>query len=441
MIRCDSGTDSTVWMGEGVFYLGSIFVLSVKAYDMPCGSHRVFIMDRMQDEQYMRRAIELAKAGEGWVHPNPLVGAVIVKDGRLIGEGYHRRYGELHAERNAIADAKRRAGDSAAEALSGATIYVTLEPCCHHGKTPPCTEAIIENGIRRVVIGSRDPNPLVAGRGARILREAGIEVQEDFLRTECDALNPVFFHYIQTKRPYVIMKYAMTADGKIATKTGASRWITGEHARQEVHRLRHACMGIMAGIGTVLADDPLLNCRGGAPEQEEGAASGPCPPGSICEFGPRQPVRIICDSRLRIPPGSQICRTADEYETIVVCGEENDNAAGLRRLGIEVIEAPDGEGRIDLEHLMDVLGARGIDSILLEGGSTLNESALRAGIVSEVRAFIAPKLFGGRAKSPVEGVGIEVPDQAIQIELIETKMFGEDLMLRYLVRDEQTGGI
>ena len=416
----------------------------------------------------MRRAIELAKAGEGWVHPNPLVGAVIVKDGEIIGQGYHRRFGQLHAERNAIADARQRAEDK----LDGATIYVTLEPCCHYGKTPPCTEAIMEHGIRRVVIGSRDPNPLVAGKGARILREAGIEVEEDFLREECDSLNPVFFHYIGTKRPYVIMKYAMTADGKIATKTGASKWITGEAARREVHRIRHACMGIMAGIGTVLADDPLLNCR--IDDTEAKAGSGQTGLTSLDEFGTRQPIRIICDSRLRIPLDSQICRTADEYETIVVCAEAALPAGEqtgkqpqaprqliekiqlLRRAGITVINAPaqmgapgtggasesgkalgaDGaSGRqADLKMLMKLLGARGIDSILLEGGSTLNESALRAGIVSEVRAFIAPKLFGGAAKSPVEGIGVEVPDQAIRMELIETGMFGEDLMLRYLVR-------
>ena len=377
-----------------------------------------------EDRQFMLRAIDLAKAGEGWAHPNPLVGAVIVKDGQIIGEGYHRKCGELHAERNAIADARDKNGGSAANALEGATIYVTLEPCCHYGKTPPCTEAIIENRIARVVIGSRDPNPLVAGKGAKILREAGIEVLEDFLREECDALNPVFFHYIRTKTPYVIMKYAMTADGKIATKTGASKWITGEEARQEVHRIRHACMGIMAGIGTVLADDPLLNCRiEGTAEQE------------ISPYGPCQPIRIICDSHLRIPLDSQICRTADKYETIVACAKESDKADALKALGIEVIPVPNAEGSIDLKKLMELLGARSIDSVLLEGGGTINESALRARIVNEVRAFIAPKLFGGTAKTPVEGIGAEVPDQAIPMELVETKMFGDDLMLRYLVKN------
>ena len=409
-------------------------------------------MSEANDRTYMLRAIELAKAGEGWVHPNPLVGAVIVKDGRIIGEGYHRKFGELHAERNAIA--------SLTEPAEGATIYVTLEPCCHHGKTPPCTEAIIEQKIARVVIGSRDPNPLVAGKGARILREAGIEVEEDFLREECDALNPVFFHYIATKRPYVIMKYAMTADGKIATRTGASKWITGEEARQEVQYLRHACMGIMVGIGTVLADDSLLNCR----------LDNPC-----------HPVRILCDSHLRIPLESQICRTAGEYETIVVCADpalpagepDGEHPPGvnlqehgeeiavkirrLRQLGIVVLNMPaetkaagerktevetgasqqaKAEAGVDLNRLMEALGARGIDSVLLEGGGQLNDSALRAGIVNEVRAFIAPKFFGGTAKSPVEGIGVELPDQAVQMRIAETRMFGKDLMIRYQITDK-----
>jgi len=248
----------------------------------------------MNDAEYMGRAIELARLATGFTNPNPLVGAVIVKDGRIIGEGYHKKCGELHAERNAIA--------SLCESAKGATIYVTLEPCCHHGKTPPCTEAIIENEISRVVIGSRDPNPLVAGKGAKILREHGIEVIEDFMRDECNELNPVFFHYITKKTPFVTLKYAMTADGKIATKTGASKWITGEKAREEVQHMRHAHMAIMAGIGTVLADDPMLNVR---------------------VEGLKSPVRIICDSRLRIPTNSKIVSTAKEYPTIVFCTDNN----------------------------------------------------------------------------------------------------------------------
>ena len=358
----------------------------------------------MTDQDYMRRAISLAERARGWTSPNPLVGAVIVKDGRIIGEGYHKKYGELHAERNAIA--------SLTESAEGATIYVTLEPCCHYGKTPPCTEAIIENRIARVVIGSRDPNPKVAGKGAKQLREAGIAVEEDFLREECDRLNPVFFHYITTKTPYVILKYAMTADGKIATKTGASKWITGDKARELVQHMRHNYRGIMVGIGTVLADDPMLNVR---------------------FEGGRSPVRIICDSRLRIPEDCAISKSAHEYETIVACASaEPDKRKRLEMLGIQVIELPDADGRVDLCALMRVLGEKSIDSILLEGGGTLNDSMLRLGLVHEVKAFVAPKLFGGAgAKTPVGGSGIEWPDQAVRLSLERVTTVGEDLLIEY----------
>lgn len=366
----------------------------------------------------MKRAIELAGQGRGWTNPNPLVGAVIVKEGRIIGEGYHRRYGELHAERNAIA--------ALTEPAEGATMYVTLEPCCHYGKTPPCTEAILENGIRRVVIGSADPNPKVAGKGARALRDVGVMVEEGFMREECDRLNPIFFHYITTRTPYVVMKYAMTADGKIATKTGASKWITGEEARLEVQRLRHRCMGIMAGIGTVLADDPMLNVR--------------IP-------GGKSPVRIICDSRLRIPAGSRICQTAKEYPAIVVYAPEgNGSVAGenererekirqLEQLGVQVLPVSDGRGQVDLKRLMNLLGEQGIDSILLEGGSILNDSALRAGIVQEMQVYIAPKVFGGKdARTPVAGAGVELPGEAVSLELQEVSRVGKDLRIEYRVR-------
>lgn len=358
----------------------------------------------MTDREYMTRAIALAKQGMGWTNPNPMVGAVIVKNGRIIGEGYHEKCGEFHAERNAIAALR--------ESAEGATLYVTLEPCCHYGKTPPCTEAILQQGISRVVIGSRDPNPRVAGKGAAILREAGVQVEEDFMRAECDALNPVFFHYITTGTPYVVMKYAMTADGKIATKTGASKWITGEKAREEVQQMRHRYMGIMVGIGTVLADDPMLNVR---------------------LENKRSPVRIICDSSLRIPVDSRICMTAKEYETIVACGVcDPEKRMRLEAMGIEVLHCPDEQGRIDLKKLMQYLGGRGIDSVLLEGGGTLNDSALRAGIVRKIMVFVAPKLFGGKeSKTPVAGIGVEMPAEAVLLELKDVRQMGEDLLLEY----------
>ena len=358
----------------------------------------------MTDQNYMLQAIQLAKQGEGWTNPNPMVGAVIVKNGRIIGKGYHKKCGELHAERNAIA--------SLTESAEGATIYVTLEPCCHYGKTPPCTEAIIEQKIKRVVIGSRDPNPKVSGKGIKMLQEAGIEVIEDFMREECDRLNPVFFHYITTKTPYVVMKYAMTLDGKIATKTGASKWITGEAARAEVQHMRHRYMGIMADIGTVLADDPMLNVR---------------------VEGWKSPIRILCDSGLRIPLDGQIVKSAGKYRTIVAYADSENTEAKRKRLhemGVETIWCPDENNQVDLKKLMRYLGEEGIDSILLEGGGTLNDSALRAGIVQEVQAFIAPKLFGGmNSKTPVEGIGVRFPSEAVKLKCTDICQIGEDIRI------------
>ncbi len=365
----------------------------------------------MTDQDYMRRAIALAWKGMGWTSPNPMVGAVVVKDGKIIGEGWHPRCGQLHAERNALA--------ACTEDPAGATIYVTLEPCCHYGKTPPCTEIILEKKLARVVIGSRDPNPKVAGKGAKLLREQGLQVEEDFLREECDRLNPVFFHYITTGRPYVVMKYAMTLDGKIATRTGASQWITGETARRHVHGLRGRYAAILAGIGTVLADDPMLNCR------IEGA---------------HQPTRVICDSRLRIPLDSRICRTAEDYPTIIVCAQaEPQKRAALEALGAEVWQIPDSAGtQVELRALMERLGQAGLDSVLLEGGGTLHEAALRAGIVNHVCAYLAPKLFGGaEAKTPVEGIGVELPAQGAVLSDLQPTRLGEDVLLEY----ELTGGM
>lgn len=388
------------------------------------------------DEKYMRRAIEIAKKGNGWANPNPLVGAVIVKDDKIIGEGAHLKYGSLHAERNAILSAKDNLEkDDKINSIEGSTIYVTLEPCCHHGKTPPCTEAIIDNKIKRVVIGSRDPNPKVSGKGVRILREAGIEVRTDFLKEECDALNDIFFHYIKNKRPYVLMKYAMTADGKIATSAGKSKWITSTLAREFVQEIRHKYMGIMVGIGTVLADDPLLNCRAK----------------NIQNI--RQPVRIICDSNLRIPMESNIVKTASRYETILVIADKNLNMGEVIREDINLSKTEKGEKlnslidknirilnifdnnstRIDLKTLMKYLGEEGIDSIILEGGGILNESALESGIVNEIMSFISPKIFGGGGKSPVSGKGIDEVSDAISLSIKDIKMIGEDILIDYYV--------
>jgi diaminohydroxyphosphoribosylaminopyrimidine deaminase/5-amino-6-(5-phosphoribosylamino)uracil reductase len=357
---------------------------------------------KMADSHYMRRAIELAELGSGWVNPNPLVGAVVVKDGRVIGEGYHQRYGDPHAERNALL--------AASESPEGSTLFVTLEPCCHTGKTPPCTQAILEAKIARVVIGSDDPNPLNAGKGIEQLREAGLEVTTGFMRAECNKLNRIFFHYILNKTPYVMMKYAMTLDGKIATRTGSSKWITGPEAREDVHRIRGRYAAIMVGIGTVLADDPLLNCR------IEGGHS---------------PLRVICDSALRIPTDSRIVSTAPEIPTIIVTvSDDETKAARLQALGCEVLVQPTDQPRIDLPALMAYLGERGIDSVLLEGGGMLNWSALEAGIVNRVRCYVAPSIFGGKdALTPVEALGVALPIEAFSLSDLTVERFGDDLCI------------
>lgn len=366
----------------------------------------------IEDQKYMQRAIELAAKGGGWTNPNPNVGAVIVKDGRIIGEGYHERCGQLHAERNAFAHLT--------EDASGATIYVTLEPCCHYGKTPPCTEAIIEHNIARVVIGSRDPNPLVAGKGAKLLREKGIVVEEDFMREECDKLNAIFFHHITTGKPYVAMKYAMTLDGKIATRTGASKWITGDKAREHVHTKRSRYAAILAGIGTVLADDPMLNAR---------------------IDNAHQPVRVIVDTSLRIPMDSNIVKSAGEYKTIVACksleqsNKQIEKMNQLEELGITVVELPLVDGHVSLKSLMEYLASQGLDSVYIEGGGQIHESALKEGIVNHVYAYVAPKIFGGsEAKTPVEGVGVSVPDECAKLILTDTSVLGEDILLEYEVK-------
>ncbi len=358
-------------------------------------------------EEYMRRALELARKGEGHTSPNPMVGCVVVKDGRIISEGYHEKYGEFHAERNALT--------RCTEDTAGADLYVTLEPCCHQGKTPPCTDIIIEKKIARVFVGSMDSNPLVAGKGVQILRDHGIYVETGILDAECRKLNEVFYHYIATKTPFVVMKYAMTLDGKIACATGDSKWVTGEIARTQVHRMRGRYRGIMVGIGTVLADDPMLNCR------VEGGVD---------------PVRIICDSNLHIPTESQIVKTASDIETIVACSQEaleserkQEKIRRLREAGIQIIGTEGAHG-VNLVELMKKLGEQNIDSILLEGGGTLNASALEDGIVNKVYAYIAGKLIGGMdARSPVEGMGIDRMADAITLQNMKIEKLGDDFCI------------
>lgn len=356
------------------------------------------------DRMYMERALALAEKGCGTTTPNPLVGAVIVRDGRIIGEGYHVRAGEGHAEVNAF--------KNATEDVAGATMYVTLEPCSHYGKTPPCADRIIEKGIGRVVVAAMDPNPLVAGRGICKIREAGIPVTIGVMEEESRRLNEVFLKYIVTGQPFVLMKAAMSLDGKIATAGGESQWISCEASREEVHHLRHEYTGIMAGIGTVLADDPMLNCR---------------------EAGGKQPKRIIVDSHLVIPEDSKLVQSAQAYPLIVAtlrgnCPKKQER---LKAKGAEILEIEgDSDGHVDLKQLMTVLGAMKIDSILLEGGGRLAEGALKAEIVDKVQFYIAPMLIGGKdAKTPVEGAGIGRLSQAWRLSDWMAEKIGNDLRI------------
>lgn len=342
----------------------------------------------MNDKDYMKLALEIAALGRGFVNPNPMVGAVVVKDGAIIGKGFHEKYGEAHAERNALA--------ACLSTPEGAAMYVTLEPCCHHGKTPPCTEAIIENGVRKVVIGPLDPNPLVAGKGIEELRSHGIEVVTGVMEKECRDLNEVFFHYMRTGIPFVVMKYAMTMDGKTAAYTGKSKWITGEAARRKVHEDRHRYSAVMVGVGTVLEDDPLLTCR-----IENGL----------------NPVRVVCDTHLRTPLDSQVVTTAGDVPTIIAtaCTDDGKQKMYVGKHCKIVNVSLKGES-LDLSELMIKLGKEKIDSVLIEGGGALNWSALNSGIVNRVQAYIAPKILGGgRAFTPVGGTGLESPDNAFSL--------------------------
>lgn len=376
--------------------------------------------------QFMMRAIELARLGKGFTNPNPLVGAVIARGGKILAEGYHHKYGGLHAERDALKNARGKDID-----VRGAEIYVTLEPCCHYGKQPPCTQALIDSGIKKVVVGSRDPNPLVDGKGVKMLEDAGIEVVRDFMRAECDALNFVFFHYIKHKIPYVIVKYAMTADGETATSAGNSKWITGEEARKNVHRTRAAVMAVMAGIGTVKADNPMLNVR-----LEEKSSDGR-------EF--KQPVRVVVDRDVRLDAGSRLARTAREIPVFDFCAENLDGAAERRRAvleekGVKFFEARAFENHLDLEDILNTLGRNGIDSVLVESGGGLNAGLFFSGgnknLADEVDVYIAPKIFGNDGNSvfsPVKGSGISEISDCVRLSRPEVEIFGSDVLLRYKI--------
>ncbi len=348
--------------------------------------------------EYMRYAIELAKKGAGYVSTNPMVGAVIVKNNKIIGQGYHMRYGEAHAEVNAF--------ESCTESPEGGEMYVTLEPCSHYGKTPPCAERIVKEGIKKVYVGCLDTNPKVSGRGIEILKNAGVEVITGVMEKECKAINPIFFKYIEKHMPYTVLKSAMTLDGKIAAYTGDSKWVTDEEARHIVHIMRHQLKGIMVGINTVLKDDPLLTCR---------------------IKGGIDPVKIIADSRLSIPLDANVLKG----ECIIAAAKNHDTEKkkDLEKKGAKVI-VTQGDNKVDLKELMSRLANMKIDSILLEGGGTLNYSMLSEGLVDKGVFFIAPKIIGGKnAKTPVEGQGIDIMDNAIRLINTEIKKVGNDIMI------------
>lgn len=362
-------------------------------------------------EKYMRMAIEEAKNGEGFTSPNPLVGAVIVKENKVIGIGYHKKYGENHAEINAFLNAKENGED-----VEGTSIYVTLEPCSHYGKTPPCADAIIKNKLKKVIIGCVDSNPKVAGNGIKKLKDAGIEVIVNVLEEECRKLNEVFFYYIANKRPFVVMKYAMTMDGKIATVSGKSKWITSEKTREHSHRFRNKYSAIMVGINTVIEDNPMLNCR--LPNT-------------------RNPIRIILDSSLKISLDSNICKTSKDIKTFIatVSGDEK-KIKELEGLGVEIIKTESDNGRVNLKELMKILGEeKNIDSVYVEGGASLHASLLKEKLVNKALVYIAPKIFGGfEAKSPIAGEGIDEPDNAIRLVGNSITKIEDDLFLEYYLK-------
>lgn len=367
----------------------------------------------MQDEDFMRVALNLARNATGRTSPNPLVGAVIVREGRIVGAGWHRKAGTPHAEIHAL----NMAGDLA----SGATLYVTLEPCSHHGRTGPCAEAVVKAGIKRCVIAMEDPNPKVAGKGIAILEQAGIEVRCGVLEDEARELNEVFLKWITAKRPFVVLKTAMSLDGKIATATGKSQWITGEAARRRGHEFRDIYDSILVGIGTVLADDPSLTTR-----LPDGAG--------------KNPVRIVVDSQARTPLTAKVI-TDGQARTIIAVSSQAPvhRIVALREAGAEVIEAFDKSksdlSKVDLSILMEKLGAMEISSVYVEGGGTVNFSLLKAGLVDKVHAFIAPKLIGGReALTPVEGEGFAELTDAVELERTTVETIGQDILLTGYVK-------
>jgi diaminohydroxyphosphoribosylaminopyrimidine deaminase/5-amino-6-(5-phosphoribosylamino)uracil reductase len=365
------------------------------------------------DETYMKMALELAEQGRGWTSPNPMVGAVIVKDGQVVGKGFHRAAGEPHAEVHALNDAGEKA--------RGATLYVSLEPCNHDGRTPPCTHAILKHGIRRVVAGMKDPNPAVTGGGMAFLKSRGLDVTIGVCENLCRRLNEAFIKYVTTSLPFVILKCAATLDGSIATHTGDSKWITNVLSRHFVHELRHAVDAIMVGIGTVLKDDPQLTTR---LEGRRGA----------------DPMRVILDTHLSIPPDARLLHLQSASDTLIVTGRDAsaEKRSRLEKPGIRFLALDHDRGKVDLSALMKELGKLEVTSLLIEGGSTLNGSALRAGIVDKIHLFYAPKLCAGQGIPVCGGPGVRLMEQSIRVADLSVHRFGDDVMIEGYLKSEST---
>ena len=369
------------------------------------------------DKLYLARAIELAANGTGSVKPNPAVGAVIARDEEILGEGWHEQYGAAHAEVNAIEACGM-------EDLSAATLYVSLEPCCHEGKTPPCTEAILQAGIKRVVIGSDDPTEKASGRSLGILRDEGVDVviADGELATRARLLNQAFRKHARVGRPWVLFKSAMTLDGKVATRTGDSKWISGEDSRALAHRWRAAVDAVVVGIGTALADDPQLTAR---------------PDGSPAEPG-EQPRRVVFDSLARLPPASKLVAAADEIPLTVIVSRAAARADtdALEAAGAQVVVATGENEPARVRSALDQLGALGVSSMLLEGGPRLAGAFLDAGEIDEIRLFLAPLLLGGSAaRDPLEGEGVERISEAFHALSFGCETVGEDLLISARLRE------
>ncbi len=363
-----------------------------------------------RDIEHMRTALRLAERGRGRVEPNPMVGAVIVREPtQIIGLGWHKRFGGPHAEVNAVRNAERKNPDAR---IAGSTVYVTLEPCAHFGKTPPCADLLIKRRVKRVVVACRDSFPKTAGKGIAKLRKAGIHVELGLLGSEARALNAPYFKLIETGMPYVTAKWAMTLDGRIATKTGDSKWISSEEARTFAHRLRSQADAVLVGIGTVLADDPELTCR---------LVRG------------RDPRRIVLDSMARLPVASRLARTAGAAGNVIVAVSAHapqKRVDRLKKLGCGVLAFPTTRGRIAVESILRWLGSMQVTNVLVEGGAELLGSFFDAGLVDEVAAFVGPTVFGGTALPPVLGAGFAKIADAPRLDTFTVKRLGDTVLLR-----------